>query len=191
MRFPADRAIWIEESAMNQNKQSLWEQCVTFHGHACGGLAVGYQASLYAMELLEIERAADEELVCVAECDACGVDAIQSLLGCTLGKGNLILKPYGKQAFSFYHRHTGRSVRLVLRATPERTKAEREQWLMTGDYHEMFDCKKAPSDIPERARIFETYICSKCGERAAENHIHLEHGAYVCEACYVPYQRRI
>ena len=34
--------------------------------------------------------AEDEEIVCVTENDACGVDAVQVLTGCTLGKGHLI-----------------------------------------------------------------------------------------------------
>ena len=29
-----------------------WETCVQFHGHACGGLTIGYKAACYAAELL-------------------------------------------------------------------------------------------------------------------------------------------
>ena len=77
--------------------------------------------------------------MCIAETDACGVDAIQALLSCTVGKGNLIFNLQGKNAFSFYRRSDGKSFRLVLRPTPEKTKDERLAWLMDGDYHEMFD----------------------------------------------------
>ena len=59
--------------------------------------------------------ALDEEIVCVTENDACCVDAIQVLLGCTYGKSNLIPYLRGKIAFSFYLRATGASVRLVLK----------------------------------------------------------------------------
>ena len=130
-------------------KKDLWEKCVSFHGHSCGGLAIGYQVSMYAMELLEAGRAEDEELVCIAECDACSVDAIQVLLGCTLGKGNLLLKLRGKQAYSFYNRKNGKSVRLVLRETPEKNRDERLKWLMEGDFHDMFNCNAAPEHEPE------------------------------------------
>ena len=68
-------------------QDELWEKCVEFHGHSCGGLAIGYRAALYAKELLGTGRSEDEEIVCVAENDACGVDAIQVLLGCSAGKG--------------------------------------------------------------------------------------------------------
>ena len=59
---------------LDENK-ALWNKAVAFHGHACGGLTIGYKASLYAMELLELTFSGDEEVVCVAENDACGVDA--------------------------------------------------------------------------------------------------------------------
>lgn len=33
-------------------EKKLWEKCVGFHGHECGGLAIGFKAALYARELL-------------------------------------------------------------------------------------------------------------------------------------------
>ena len=95
-----------------------WEKCVAFHGHSCGGLSIGYRAAEYAMELLQVGFSDNEQVVCIAENDACGVDAIQVLLGCSIGKGNLLFHMTGKQAFSFYNRATGRSVRLVLKPKP-------------------------------------------------------------------------
>ena len=55
----------------------------------------------------------------------------------------------GKNAFSFYRRSDGKSFRLVLRPTPDKTKDERLAWLMDGDFHEMFDVKEAPAPVPE------------------------------------------
>ena len=96
-----------------------WEDCVCFHGHACGGLTIGYKAALYAVQLLDLDFSDDEQVVCIAENDACGVDAIQVMLGCSIGKGNLLFHMRGKQAFSFYDRASGKSVRLVLKPKPE------------------------------------------------------------------------
>ena len=67
-----------------------WNDCVSFHGHECGGLTIGYKASLFAIELLKLDFSADEQVVCIAENDACGLDAIQVMLGCSVGKGNLL-----------------------------------------------------------------------------------------------------
>ena len=175
---------------MDESLKPVWEKCVAFHGHGCGGLAVGFRAVRYAWELLEENRTSeDEELVCIAETDACGVDAIQALLGCTVGKGNLLFHMQGKNAFSFFRRRDGRSFRLVLRHTPDKTKEERLNWLMDGDYHEMFDVKPVQQPLPEKARIFKTCTCAKCGERVAESFVHLENGQTLCSACCRPYTR--
>ena len=32
------------------NKEKLWERAADFHGHVCGGLTIGYKASLYAVD---------------------------------------------------------------------------------------------------------------------------------------------
>lgn len=174
---------------MQDKYLELWNKCVAFHGHSCGGLAVGFQASLYALELLEAERSIDEELVCIAESDMCGVDAIQVVLGCTVGKGNLLFDMQGKNAFSFYNRKNGKCVRLVLRRTPEKTKEERLSWLMDGDYHEMFDRKDAPEKEPEKAKIFKTYVCESCGEGVAENYVRIQDGKTICSRCAHTYSR--
>jgi len=48
----------------------------------------------------------------------CGVDAIQTLTGCTFGKGNLIHRDVGKMAFTFFDRSSGKGFRAIL--NPER-----------------------------------------------------------------------
>ena len=106
-----------------------YEDCVEFHGHSCGGLTIGYKASLLAIQLLDLTYSEDEDVVCIAENDACGVDAVQVMLGCSIGKSNLLFHMRGKQAFNFYNRKTGKSVRLVLRPRPEgMTKEESFQY---------------------------------------------------------------
>ena len=89
----------------------LVRKAIDFHGHWCPGLAIGVRAAQWALQ--EMGKAPDEEIVAVVETDMCGVDAIQALMGCTFGKGNLIHRDYGKTAFAFYRRRDGKSVRLV------------------------------------------------------------------------------
>ena len=130
-----------------------WETCVQFHGHACGGLTIGYKAACYAAELLELSFSGDEQVVCIAENDACGVDAIQALLGCSIGKGNLLFHMRGKQAFSFYNRATGKSVRLVLRPRPEgMTREESFAYYQAQEPADLFDVKPATIPLPEKAK---------------------------------------
>ena len=142
-----------------------WDDCVTFHGHACGGLTIGYKASLYAAQLLDLEFSGDEQVVCITENDACGVDAIQVMLGCSAGKGNLIFHVCGKQAYSFYNRKTGKSVRLVLRQGPAgMSKAESFAYYQACRPEEMFEVKAATRKLPEKAQLFDSFVCDRCGE---------------------------
>ena len=109
------------------DKELLYKKCVDFHGHSCGGLLIGFRAALCAMERFAItEPSPDEEIVCVAENDACGIDAVQALLGCTAGKGNLILRLRGKQAFTFVDRKSGDSFRIVLKEKEFASKRKSE-----------------------------------------------------------------
>ena len=71
--------------------------CVRFHGHICPGLAIGYAAVKAGSRVLGLSTAEDEEIVAFVENDSCAVDAVQVLLGCTFGKGNLIFRDWGKQ----------------------------------------------------------------------------------------------
>ena len=125
------------------DKKALWEKCAAFHGHICGGLTIGYKAALYAMELLELEFSDDELVVCISENDACGVDAIQVILGCSIGKGNLLFHMRGKQAFSTYNRKNGKSVRLVLMEKPEgMTREQSFDYYQACEPKDMFDVKE-------------------------------------------------
>lgn len=172
------------------NEQQLWDTCVAFHGHACGGLTIGYKAAVYAMELLGLTHAEDEAVVCITENDACGVDAIQVILGCTAGKGNLLFHLRGKQAFSFYERNSGRSVRLVLKPTPDFPDKERKfRYLQDTPAAALFDKKETVLSLPERARLFVSKPCSCCGELTAESMLRLENGQLVCLDCSHPYRR--
>ena len=171
-------------------KQKTWRDCAEFHGHECGGLTIGYKAALYAIKLLDIGRAEDEEIVCISENDACGVDAIQVMLGCTAGKGNLLFHLAGKQAFNIYERKSGRSVRLVLRKKPEGlTREESFAYYQSREPEELFDVKETSLTLPEPARIFLSYDCDGCGETTAESFLHLQGGKKLCRDCYKAYSR--
>ena len=167
-----------------------WNDCVAFHGHACGGLTIGYKASLYAIDLLKLEFSEDEQVVCITENDACGVDAIQVMLGCSIGKGNLLFHMRGKSAYSFFNRKTGASVRLVLRPKPEgMTKAESFAYYQACKPEEMFDVKPTTLSLPEKARMFDSYICDCCGEVTGANWIRLAGDKKLCLDCYKSYNR--
>ncbi len=167
-----------------------WQDCVAFHGHECGGLTIGYKASLYAIQLLKLEFSADEQVVCIAENDACGIDAIQVMLGCSIGKGNLLFHMRGKSAYSFYNRKTGESVRLVLKPRPEGITRENSfAYFQSCLPEEMFEVRKATIALPEKAKLFDSFVCDCCGEETGANWIRLAGGKKLCLDCNEAYDR--
>lgn len=168
-----------------------WEKAAAFHGHKCGGLAIGFKAVEALQEKFPtIASAADEEIVCVAENDACGVDAVQVLLGCTLGKSNLIYKPLGKMAFSFFFRESGEALRVYFKGFVEEvSREEAMERILNAPCDELFSFSQPPYTLPERARLFRSEICTKCGEKAREDRVRLEDGKPVCLSCFREYDR--
>ncbi|MCQ2500428.1 MAG: FmdE family protein [Lachnospiraceae bacterium] len=184
---------------MIDENRILWDRCVAFHGHVCGGLAIGYKVSLLAIQLLNLKLnesdhpgclSHDEDIVCISENDACGCDAVQVIMGCSVGKGNLLFHMRGKQAFSFYNRKNGKAVRLVLKPKPlGMTKAESYAYYMDKEPAELFEVKPAKIQLPEEARIFRSYVCECCGEITGANWIRIVDDKKVCLDCYESYDR--
>lgn len=171
--------------------KQLWDKAVTFHGHECPGLAIGVKACEAAMKKMQIGFSSDEEIVCVTENDACGVDAIQAIFSCTLGKGNLLYRGTGKQAFSFFNRKTGEKLRVYLKQqkNPDMERAEWQEYLLNAPVDEIFSFSEPKFDLPEKAKIFQTIICEICGEGAPEHKMRLQDGKTVCADCFKDYGR--
>jgi formylmethanofuran dehydrogenase subunit E len=168
--------------------EKTYEQLVSFHGHSCPGLAIGYRMAAAGIEFLSGNRAEDEELVAIVENDACGVDALQCLTGCTFGKGNLIFKDYGKQVYTLYSRETGRGVRVVLNVVnvPDSVHQDRdrfEKWLLSAPMTDVVSCKEVQIVEPEPARIHNSVDCAICGERVMETRTRKVSGETVCIPC--------
>ena len=171
------------------NKE-LWKKAIEFHGHECPGLAIGVKACEAAMDKLGINKTEDEDIVCVTENDACGVDAIQSILGCSIGKGNLIYRGTGKQAFSFFDRRNNKKIRMYF--NPKYTtddRLEKQNYILNSPIDEVFLFSEPKFDLPEKARIFKSVECECCKEKAPEHKMHLQDGKVVCEDCFNSYNR--
>jgi formylmethanofuran dehydrogenase subunit E len=172
-------------------KEDLWKQAVAFHGHACPGLAIGAKACEAAESKLGVMRASDEEVVCVTENDACGVDAVQVILGCSFGKGNLIYRGTGKMAFSFFCRKSGRKLRVCIKGGVKRDmdRAAYQQYILDAPIDELFSFSEPTFELPENARLFASITCEQCGESAPEHKMRLQDGKTVCLDCFKDYSR--
>ena len=165
-----------------------WESALAFHRHSCPGLAMGCRIAVDALAFLgRGEPSVDEEIVCIAETDACAVDAIQVITGCTLGKGNLLLRPRGKHAFSFYARETERSVRFLWRGGQNgASREEKTLFYLTAPPEALYTMATPLYAQPDKALLSPSLVCAACGEETAEPHIRMRNGEPLCLDCYVP-----
>ncbi len=186
------------------------DRIVEFHGHMCPGLALGIQAARIALREIGA-HAQDEEVVATVETDMCAVDAIQFLTGCTFGKGNLIHRDLGKNAYTFWRRSDGKAVRVSGRpdvrrrspehqqlfervtsgeATPEERKRLWELHHMRSSEilelapEELFTIVPVDDEPPRTARIHVSVQCESCREETMETRIRLLRGKRLCPDCF-------
>ncbi len=120
-------------------KSKTWEECAEFHGHECGGLALGYQLTRYAIELLDIMFDEDEKVVCIAECVGCPLDGIHIMLRCDEGKNELQTRKAEIHAFNFFNLKTGESVRLTQKEYPKMERHEMKDFILKSDFRQLFN----------------------------------------------------
>ena len=183
-----------------------FKKAAEFHGHVCPGLAMGYRVARYVKT--HYPRSDDEELVCIAENKSCSVDAVQYLLGCTAGKGNLIVIDNGKQAFTFYSRNQGKALRIYFKgdvfagmdglrqkmAAGNLTPAEKKEMegmrsrimeqILAGRDEDLLDVREAEIPAPDKARIYPSLVCQECGERFMEIMGRTAEGKVLCKGCF-------
>ncbi|MCR3922347.1 MAG: FmdE family protein [Firmicutes bacterium] len=196
--------------------KTLWQNVVAFHGHSCFGLAIGYHVATAALQTLSTLRDIDEEMIAIVENDNCSVDAIQFITGCTIGKGNLILRDYGKVVYTFYLRKKKKGIRITV-AGPDMSdypevaalkekiaeggastaeKALHAQKSEEAIFHYLSKpteavCKISEPvwDLPEKARRFPTLTCNYCGEAVMEPRARIKGGKISCIPCADAYSR--
>lgn len=165
-----------------------FDEVVRFHGHRCPGLAIGYRMTRAALAALGVERASDEELVAIVENDACGVDAVQYVAGCTFGKGNLIFRDFGKPVYTFYSRSTGRAVRVLghggsMRRGVQADREERIDWMLNAPETDVVVCRGILIAEPPRARLHVSESCDACGEPVMQGRLRIVDGRRLCIPC--------
>lgn len=185
------------------------ERAIQFHGHMCPGLLMGVRMAEAALNYLGVRPDQDEELLAIVENDSCSVDAIQAILSCTFGKGNLIFRDYGKQVVTVASRQNNRAIRIASRdqgtPSPERQRFgllnrktsltseeedEREvlrlavfEQIMTTSLEDMFNISEVTIDWPPKATIYPSVVCSVCGERVSEHRAQSSSQGLVCLPC--------
>ena len=165
-----------------------------------------------AQAALEVmgERSQDEELVAVVENRSCAVDAIQVVSGCTFGKGNLVLKDYGKQVYTFLNRPDGEGVRVSVKwISPPEDQEMTSCWqrfsqgdrsaevmraikahkgrkilaILEADTADLFEIRRVKEQLPDQARVYPSIRCARCGEKVMEPMILMADNRPLCPPC--------
>ena len=165
----------------------LMERASRFHGHICPGLAIGVLAAKYLLEN-GFNYSPHEEVVAVVENDNCSIDAIQSLIGCSIGKGNLILHDYGKLNYTFFNRETNKALRLSVKnqkfEKKKMTKLERIQKILKTKPTDFFTITEVEYNPPGLAQIEDSVPCEICGEPTMSSRLMFYEGNSICIPCY-------
>jgi len=171
-----------------------YKEILAFHGHECPGIAMGYRMAKAALTELIALRSKDEELVAIVENDACGVDAVQCLTGCTFGKGNLVFRDYGKHVYTLYSRTSKIGVRVSFdtQKVPLGLRERRDefiQWILSAPVKDMLTMERVSIEEPECAKIRKSVACAFCGEDVMESRLRQCHGKPACIPCYIEHQK--
>ena len=187
------------------------KRCVEFHGHICPGLVYGYLVAKEAIKLMKLRRSVDEEVVAICENDSCAIDALQVLLGTVAGKGNLIIKNFGKNAYTVLNRSKRQAYRFSRKTHYDYKGKAKSQFdrleaamaagtaseddrrdlkrlkvndLLARPFEEIFTTTEVPFDEPLYAQIAPSEPCAICGEMTmAAKMIKLSNGRQVCIPC--------
>jgi formylmethanofuran dehydrogenase subunit E len=154
-----------------------------------------------------------EEVLAIVECNNCFTDGVQVATGCTLGNNSLIYLDTGKNAATIVRRGDWRGVRVYVdseklgekyfkkeaaslfekvvikrEGTPEDHEKLSRLWAEIG--RSMMNIPESEFKIEElkvkeieKAPIFESVKCEKCGELAMKTRIEYVEGKAVCLGC--------
>ena len=187
------------------------KSCVEFHGHICPGLIYGYRVAKEAMKLMNIGRSVDEEMVAICENDSCAVDALQVMLGTLAGKGNLIIKNFGKNAYMVLSRSKRQAYRFSRKTHYDYTGKDKSEFdrleaavaagtaseddrrnlkrlkisdLLARPFEEIFTTTEVLFDEPLYAPLAPSEPCAICSEMTmATKMMKLSDGRQVCIPC--------
>ncbi|NMB85960.1 MAG: FmdE, Molybdenum formylmethanofuran dehydrogenase operon [Methanosaeta sp. PtaB.Bin018] len=204
----------IGQNDMDANSQMKDLSVVAdFHGHLCAGLAFTYRIVRAALRELEISDDPGKRLIAVVEtADACGIDTLQIVAGCTMGRGNLNVHDYGKHAYTLIDKTTGKAVRIVRRKDWDidkidpiaaRLRGPVFAGTATADERSLFDLRmenaasvilSMPEEslftihsfstkVPKKTKVFAQVECIRCSEMVAENRTVHVNGQPYCIPC--------
>lgn len=166
------------------------------------------------MNRLGVERSGDKTLLALVElgddhCAHCFADGVQTITGCTMGKGNIKQLGYGKFGLTLVDRTTGRAVRVVPKGeaqmkskqtpffteyrmkgvpptqVPDEVVQPLVDMVMNAPEEELFNVGEVfdYEVSPKGSETFASLICERCGDMVVETYARVVGGKTVCIPC--------
>ncbi|MCC7553377.1 MAG: TraR/DksA C4-type zinc finger protein [Methanobacteriaceae archaeon] len=163
-----------------------------FHGHICGGIAIGTKLAMYGLDLMNMElNKKNKNLIVFLEIDRCMSDAVQAVTGCSMGKRSLKQMYYGKFATTFYDMDTGKALRISdkdanKKYKNEETKEEMIERFTKTPAEELFKVEKVKIDLKQGempGKPYTSVFCSICNEKVSDGRHKVKGGKPVCISC--------
>lgn len=182
-----------------------------FHGHLCPDLVLGAKACEYGLSMASDSETETAAISVIAENCTSALDAIQIMLGCTVGNQRLQVMDFGKHNYTFLYDHGKRASRLTWKGISfgdeeefSALAARIENGQVTLDemvhFQSLLDHRVerllalSPGDLFTEALMApfqqggegpSTYLpCRDCGEPVLKSRIvHFKGGAY-CTPCF-------
>lgn len=193
--------------------KDYYEDGLALHGHKCPAMPMGLRVGAAAMNALGVERAKDGQLLALVElgddhCATCFADGVQTITGCTFGKGNIKKLYYGKWGVTLVEVATGRAVRVTPKA--EAMLANKQTDFFKEYREKGIPASKVPPDVVEplvqrvmsapeemllsvgevftyhiehRPHSFSSLVCDQCGEMVVERYARIVGDKKVCIPC--------
>ncbi len=211
--FKENREMVNSIDNLEDSEREILYSAINIHGHACGGMPMGFVAGMAALKALGIERERNMDTIAIVEAGnghaaGCFVDGVQFATGCTFGKGIMKKEPKGKWSFRLINKKTSKGVKVTLRPeimakafaapfiTDYRAKGINPTDIpaeigrpgftrLFGLLHEQVVKVDGPFDVdlPKVTPCFATVLCSVCGDTVAENYARVENSLAVCADC--------
>jgi formylmethanofuran dehydrogenase subunit E len=174
----------------------------------------GLRAGAIAMNRLGVERSGDKTLLALVElgddhCAHCFADGVQTITGCTFGKGNIKQLGYGKFGLTLVDRATGRAVRVVPRGeaqmktkqtpffteyrmkgvpptqVPDEVVTPLIEMVLDMPEEQLFSVSDVfDYDVPPKPpESFDAFICERCGDMVVETYGRVVGDKKVCIPC--------
>ncbi|WP_214408493.1 FmdE family protein [Sphaerisporangium fuscum] len=189
-----------------------YSQVTRFHGHECPGSAVGLRMAEIAVARLG-RHSQDNEILAIGETDACAIDAVQVVTGCTLGNRHLVQEDNGKIAFTFWRVADGTGIRVSAKpgseafrgeeawalarkveagtATDEERgrfkqgQAERVRRILAVPVEDLLVTETVSGEAPEAKKLQPHAPCDGCDEQTSTAVLHNHRGRMLCPPCHL------